>query len=223
MLILGTQVLTSVQGKIKVVVSKCFPSNHATPFDLMAATYVILFLVSLPLYNTCLFSKAFLHADFLCLCSREEQTWFCVATTFLALTLAHSCLYLVMLALKLCIRMLPTAGNIHDSPSSRLWSLKVQHFSIHVEKKNCTQNRKQQLSCWWFIGTLWPHLHRQQQEQRISAPKSLPQPVTTFALFSVKKAWILTLVRRFLETLVHPLLGLLTLNKVTGSCSPSHL
>ena len=37
--------------------------------------------------------------------------------------------------------MLPIAWNIQDSPFSRLWPLKVQHFSIHRETISCrTEN-----------------------------------------------------------------------------------
>ena len=54
------------------------------------------------------------------------------------------------------------------------------------------------------IGTWWPHLHGQLQEQRIPAPRSLQQQAAP-SPFRVKETWILTEVRWFFGTQVHHL------------------
>ena len=56
------------------------------------------------------------------------------------------------------------------------------------------------------MGTWWPHLHGQQQEQRIPAPRSLQQPATRpHSPFRIKEAWIPTELRWSFGTRVHHL------------------
>ena len=70
--------------------------------------------------------------------------------------------------------MLPIAWNIQNSPFTKLWPFKgITIFHSYRNKK--FQNREQHLSYWRFTRTSKPDLHRQLQEQKILATRSLQQ------------------------------------------------